>query len=218
MGTRGLHTSRQALGTVLALLLATLALAACGAPANQLLASTSAVPALSFPEQKDTYVKEQGSTIEGWEFVPLVDIRVTALGYYDDYGNGLQNTHTVGIFNASSKRLVTPGIVIDGQSPMRGRFRYESITPVVLKAGTSYVVVGDSFAPFDQGVDNPKGRVVAPEIRLVGAVSMRTAVFQFPQGRRPHLWAFANFEFMPVQECLPTPWAAGPYPGSADNA
>jgi len=45
---------------------------------------------------------------------------------------------------------------------------------------------------------------VAPEIRLVKGVSMRTGVFQFPQGRS-HLWAFANFEFMPVPGSSPTP-------------
>jgi len=53
----------------------------------------------------------------------------------------------------------------------QGFYRYEPITPVVLNAGRSYVVVGDSIPPCDKAVNDPDGLVWAPEIRFARAMA-----------------------------------------------
>jgi len=207
--------SRSAAAAVVAFVLlvaAVLALSACGTTATrptQLPTRTSPVPALSFPVQKPSSFRETGGTTDGWELVPWVDVEVSALGYYDDGGDGFLNTHTVGIFEKSTKRLVTAKVTVDSQSPLRGRYRYESIPTVLLKAGTSYVVAGTSFPPTDAVRRDPKGLAVAPEIRYMTGYGIRTGFFVFPKsGDGDYRDTSVNFEFMPASAAS----AASPTP------
>lgn len=79
---------------------------------------------------------------------------VTALGFYDELEDGLLSGHMVGIFDASSQALLISGTLPAGSiSPLRAGFRWLSVTPQVLNAG-SYVIAattaGDpaNFDPF----------------------------------------------------------------------
>jgi len=87
----------------------------------------------------------------------------------------------------------------------QGFYRYEPITPVVLNAGRSYVVVGDSIPPCDKAVNDPDGLVWAPETRFV---RYRTGhgQFGFPGAEAPgQLWMIANFMFLPVSTTTSSP-------------
>jgi hypothetical protein len=83
---------------------------------------------------------------DGTEFTPNTDIRITALGYYDDtYASpdGLSVSHQVGIYNVATHALVTSTTIPAGTAAAKTNlFRFVNISPVVLQACTTYVVVG----------------------------------------------------------------------------
>ena len=72
---------------------------------------------------------------------PLVDIEVTALGYYDADQDGLTLTDPVAIYDGVSQNQLAIADV-DGSSFLDGSFRYTNITPITLLANQSYVVAG----------------------------------------------------------------------------
>jgi hypothetical protein len=76
----------------------------------------------------------------GWEFKPTVDIKVTDLGCFDVYQDGLALSHRVGILDEETSRLLAT-VTVRPKSPLDGVFRWESLAaPVVLRAGHSYLV------------------------------------------------------------------------------
>ncbi len=195
--------------TLAAIIAGALALAACGGsgsptptrPSTLPMRSTP-VPAYSFDPGSGTTATFRKST-DGLEFVPWVDMEVSALGDCDAGGDGLLNSHTVGIFDADTKVLVTPTVVVDNESVLDGSYRYEPITPVVLKGGRSYMVVGDCEPPFDP-LATGGGANWEPEMRFVGH-SESSGDFEFPGWRNRYLWMGPNFKFMPVPASSPTP-------------
>jgi len=72
---------------------------------------------------------------EGWEFSLSSTITVTDLGFYDHGGDGLSESHDVGIFTESGSLLFSDTVLtsdfLDADS-----FRYTSITATILTAGT----------------------------------------------------------------------------------
>ena len=196
-------SARLAVVPVIAFLL--VGLAACGSPKRptSLPTRTSPVAAFSFPPQEGTN-DNFGVTTDGLEFVPWVDIEVTALGYYDDGRDGLVSSHSVGIFDAASRELVTPEVTVDSQSALEGFYRYEPIAPVVLKEGRAYLVAGGCPRPFDKSVNKPHGLVWAPEVRFT-RYRVGHGVFRYPTSTPPQLWIQPNFKFMPVSAASPTP-------------
>jgi hypothetical protein len=138
--------------TCSAIVLMALALAACGdsdAAPTDLPTRATPIAAYSLSPRESLDESNYARETDGLEFVPWVDIEVTALGYYDEGGDGLVNEHTVGIFEKSNRQLVSDTVTVDGGSTLEGAFRYEEITPVVLKGGTSYVLAGSTHSPYD---------------------------------------------------------------------
>ena len=85
-----------------------------------------------------------------WSFgdiftVGAQDIYVTALGAYDDNGDGFVTPGgiPVGIFRESDNALLASVFVTSGD-PLSASFRYVSISPLTLLAGESYRVVADN--------------------------------------------------------------------------
>jgi hypothetical protein len=180
-------------------LLAVFALAACGgsgAEPTDLPTRTTPIAAYSLSSQESLPESKSERETQGLEFVPRVDIEVTALGYYDEAGDGLVNEHTVGIFEKSNRQLASDTVTVDVGSTLEGAFRYEEITPVVLKGGTAYVLAGSTQAPYDL-VAGGTDAAWAPELRYVTYCFGR-GEFAFPwRAKGIHLVnAFtANFTF-----------------------
>ena len=74
----------------------------------------------------------------GWEFGVSQSIQVTALGLYDEGGNGFSNSHQIGLWNSSSTLLASM-VMPTGTTAILGAdsFRYQNLlSSVVLGAGT----------------------------------------------------------------------------------
>ena len=82
----------------------------------------------------------------GYSFNLSEPYGVSALGFYDDLGDGLLSSHMVGIFDATTQALLISGIVPSGSSsPLLAGFRWLSVPQQVLNAG-SYVIAATSSA------------------------------------------------------------------------
>ncbi len=179
------------------LMISTITLALMGVSAQSSQASPST--ALTFPSQPGTTAGFVNGT-DGWEFIPVADIHVTTLGYYDDSVNGLLTSHAVGIFDTATQALVTPTVAVNSASTLDGLFRFEPIAPVLLHTGQSYTVAGATVSPFDPEVFNPSGRVFAPEVQFVKYRVAFGNSLAFPaQIQSINLFASANFQFESAQ-------------------
>ena len=182
------------------------ALAACGGspptPPSSLPARSTPVAAVTFPAAQEPHSGGTGGSTGGLEFVPWVDVEVSALGYFDYAQDGLRNDHKVVIYD-SDKEAVTPIVIVNGASALDGIFRYESIAPVVLKAGETYVLAFLGDMNGDYGTNFPEGVVWAPEIRFVGWKEHDRS-WDYPDGTWDFLDVSANFTFLPVSGASPT--------------
>ena len=108
-------------------------------------------PAGINPAFNITFSNSAGGFVLGYKFTLTEAVRVTQLGYYDDYGDGLLRSHEVGLY-AFDGTLVFSATVLPSDS-LDEVFRYTSIAPVDLLPG-DYVLAG--VAGYDPGnlVDN----------------------------------------------------------------
>lgn len=141
---------------------------------------------------------------DGFQFTPVVDLIVTSLGYYDRGEDGLTDAHPVALFSAGTGRLLAFVHVASG-SAQRGNFRFESIQPIVLRAGESYVVAGFTPGNSDPPADTPDDLRIAPHIGYNGYL------FDFADGLKPptntdlfseRTFFGPNFEFHPAPKLL----------------
>jgi hypothetical protein len=203
--------ARAAAAAALALVTLALALASCGgyclpAPPTALPpwpVDASPQPALTYPAQSATteHIRDGAG---GWFFMPVVDIRVTALGYYDDAGDGLLHAHRSAIFDGATRQRVAETIVRPG-SPLKGLFRWEPVGPVVLKAGHEYVIVSSSEQPYDPQVLNPEDACIAPELRYLRYRETREldSMWGYPDRSAVSVILAGNFRFRPVSVASP---------------
>lgn len=208
-----------ALALSLLVLAAALALAACGGgeltPPSDLPswpAGASPSPAVSIPVGPGMSFEgtPSGSGTDGWEFRPYVDIEVTALGYFDDNADGLVQDHWAGIFDMATKKGVVT-TTVGPNSTLDGAYRWEAVTPWVLKAGHSYVVAiwgrYEPGQPYDTDTySRPAGAVWAPEIKH-GRYRATLGPWGFPDQVQElsELILTANFKFKPVSASSPSP-------------
>jgi len=215
--------SRAIVTLVLApLLLLALALAACGGDEFTVPADLPSWPAGSSPSPAVTVPVGPGIDAEaegwpagqgtdGWEFRPYVDIAVTALGHFDDNADGLVSPERAGIFDTQSERGLA-SIWIGPDSPLDGAYRWESLkSPLVLKAGHSYVVAiwgrYEPGQPYDpDSHSRPVGMVWSPWIKH-GKYHANSKPWGFPEEQREQnvFVLTANFKFQPVSAASPSP-------------
>lgn len=89
-------------------------------------------------------VSGQGFVV-GYAFTAAQDIRVTALGAYDEGRNGIQGQADVGLFDAAGTLLASA--VITSADALDGYFRFEGIDQILLTAATTYIVGSYSTDP-----------------------------------------------------------------------
>jgi hypothetical protein len=65
---------------------------------------------------------------------------VSALGFFDYLGDGLEESHEVGIFNATGNLLVSAVVPAGDTARLDDDFRYADISPFTLSAGETYTI------------------------------------------------------------------------------
>lgn len=76
----------------------------------------------------------------GYVFTPQSDIIVDSLGFFDYLGDGLGESHKVGIFESMGTLLSSAVIQSGTSSQLIEDFRYTDIVPLTLLAGQNYTV------------------------------------------------------------------------------
>jgi len=88
--------------------------------------------------------------VQGWEFIPLVDVTVLQLGLYDGSFNpatGFTQPHDVAIWDAN-RNLVISAHIPQGQSGILDRdFRFVDVPSTSLQSGQTYVIGAFSAGP-----------------------------------------------------------------------
>jgi hypothetical protein len=139
----------------------------------------------------------------GWQFTISSPIEVTALGLFDDSQDGLVDSHVSGLWDSSGNLLASTTIQSGTTDPLDAQFRYASITPVELTAGTYFI--GAVFATSDDPVlfpGSPAGFATAPQITFdiatfAGGATLADPTATFSGG--PGFFG-SNFEFTPAPE------------------
>ena len=83
----------------------------------------------------------------GWEFTVSVPVSVTALGVWDEGGNGLSKIHQIGVFRVSDSVLIVGASLVDGaSSPLIDGTRFVDVLSTPLVPGTHYYILADEFS------------------------------------------------------------------------
>ncbi len=144
------------------------------------LASAAVVPAFDFPQPANPANTATGN--DAYYFTPVVNFWVTALGMYDHNQDGLTQDHPVSLYEVSGSSVIASAVVGGTDGFVRGVFRYLSISPVLLQAGTQYAIVGFTLADTGTHAWNPPGLVIAPEIGYDGYTYNYNSYLSLPAG------------------------------------
>ena len=124
-----------------------------------------------------------GSAMVGWAFTANADLTVTELGYFDFGGDGLGESHQVGIWQDGGALLGSVTVQPDGT--LSDGFRYASTSPISLISGQKYVVAGFQSAQSDPfAIDGAAsgGFSVAPGLGYDGSRISFNSGFSRPSG------------------------------------
>lgn len=79
--------------------------------------------------------------MQGWEFIPQVDVSVTELGIYDgQIPTGFNQPHSVAIWTDNGDLVTSASIPSGTSAPLQNNFRYADVAPTTLLAGQTYVI------------------------------------------------------------------------------
>jgi hypothetical protein len=130
----------------------------------------------------------------GFEFVPTKNMSVVALGQWDQDGDGLPSASTISLWTASGALLATVSVPSGAGASLNGSYRYVTVPPIALTAGTPYVI-SSGFA----GGQSP---VFDPSVGMDPAFAATTGRFMFgaafPSAAMDMFFGGANFQFVPV--------------------
>lgn len=110
----------------------------------------------------------------GIAFTPAVDLEVTRLGFEDLLFRGLDTAHEVGIWTDTGTSIVSTTVAAGTIAPYHDGWRYAAITPVVLRAGKTYVLAaevtegGDGWTWGGGDISAP-GALISPDATIVEA-------------------------------------------------
>jgi hypothetical protein len=140
----------------------------------------------------------------GWKFTVNNQIIVTSLGFYDDGGNGLTQSHDVGLYDTAGN--LQGQVTVTNADPLIGHFRYHDLAaPLTLPAGGDFIVTAET------GSENytwaTTGFTVDPNINYIDDRFISSSTLAFPTNSSGfngtdgnNGWFGANFQFTPVPE------------------
>ncbi|MFT5154163.1 MAG: hypothetical protein ACI841_004170 [Planctomycetota bacterium] len=99
--------------------------------------------ALVFQSGSGSCAANNGQTV-GWMFDVVTEVTVTGMSWIDDFHNGVEIAHEVGIWDPSGALIPNTNVVVPTGTivPLIGDWRVVTIPPTVLTPGTGYIVGG----------------------------------------------------------------------------
>jgi hypothetical protein len=143
----------------------------------------------------------------GYEFYAYTSTTVDALGLYDSSGDGLADSHAVGLWNASGV-LLSSTVVSSGTSDaLVNGFRYADVTPLTLTAG-NYYTIGALYTQGDEPLIFTGDDISAvPAVAYVGTTFASGSTLQSPTNFASYGGFFGpNFEVVAATP-EPAAWA-----------
>ena len=144
----------------------------------------------------------------GYSFTALQDLSVTALGAFDDLGDGFADAHEVGLWDSSGTLISS--ISVSGTDTLIDGFRYANIASVNLIAGTTYTVGASNFGVNDAYAYNAT-LSSAPEITVLDGQFINGGGLRNPVGSAGGVGGYfgGNFQFSSAISAAPEPgtWA-----------
>ena len=114
-------------------------------------AGSSETPAASIVTSQ-TPVPFQGLVV-GWSFQVSEELELTALGLFDDGGDGFQNPHDIGLWTIFGVPVATAFAGFGASGVLDGEFRYFATAPALLVPGQTYFVGADYLSQTEDVID-----------------------------------------------------------------
>jgi hypothetical protein len=93
------------------------------------------------------FIGSNQSATTGWSFqVGAQNLQLEALGLFDLGGDGLDDSHPIGLWNSSGSLLSQVDLPSGTGGTLVGNYRYAPVTPITLTAGQIYYL-GAYFGP-----------------------------------------------------------------------
>lgn len=133
----------------------------------------SSVPAISL-NVTDVYSGALEDYTFGYEFRAGTDFVVTALGIYDDNGDGLSSSYEVGIWNASASLLGSVTVPAGTVATLNLGYRYEDLSvSIPISSGQDYrigalVLGGREYVRQATGITSPWLTVTTTNLYVSG--------------------------------------------------
>jgi hypothetical protein len=148
----------------------------------------------------------------GYQFtVGSNNLTVTALGYFDDSGDGLQQSHDVGLYSSTGATLGTVTVASGTTDPVVDDFRYADLgAPITLFANTTYYIAGETGTAVDIWADSSLGATITKSSDANTYIEYYdiSSTLDFPStinnGGHDSVYFGPNFEYTVVPEpaCL----------------
>ncbi len=135
---------------------------------------------------------------------------------YDHDQDGLSQQHDVGLYRISGSTLLASVVVGPNDGFVAGGFRYQSITPILLAAGTQYAVSGFTMSMPGSHASNPAGVVAAPQIGYDGSAFNLDGSLSLPAGPLDPADTFFGPRFQFTEMPVPSK-SVHPFPTHDDN-
>lgn len=144
----------------------------------------------------------------GYAFTTSSTVDVVALGVYDAGGDGLTESHPVGLWDVTGTLLGSTTVPAGGGTLVDG-FRFVSISDLRLDPG-SYVVAARMGSEFYLRGQPGPGISTGPAVAFQADRYLESRQLDFPifsAGGGYHGWFGGNFQYVPVPEA--SAWATG---------
>ena len=139
----------------------------------------------------------------GWEFTLSGSIQVNDLAFYDDGGNGLLDSHELGLWDSNGTLLASGTVLAGTASPLVNQWREIAVSPVQLGPGNYFIgaLFLDGKDPVWSPPFTPTGFASAPGVTYDQATFADGSTLSNPSTPVGSSGYFgANFVFSPVPE------------------
>ena len=156
--------------------------------------------ALSFTPSGQTFFGGAGSDTVGWGFSLSAPLLVTQLGFWDENGNGLGQSHLVTIWSSTGTQSAQATIPVGTSGTLVDGFRYLTLTTPILLAAGNYTI-GALLSAFGSDVASVSSSAISTTPGVTYAGSRAIEGNAFPTNDAfdlPNSYFGPNFQFTTV--------------------